>query len=251
MICLLNGTDPAPEIESWIDDLGVNDVALQVAKCNIKTVRLCAKAKKLFASNEGSRVWALELLQDVKDAILIDMQYEDWVEATTGVWSYRQVRTAPRASMEGYEPDFSCIYHDRWVAWAWNNSRMCRIHLHQVLLHCITLLEAHSAGEASVDYTSTRQQSASTISSTMADICSSIPFCLGDIDSNGQPIPPGKRMAIGGYLVMLPLFMVSVSAEPDMEAWARQKLEYISNVLGIRRAGDIAKKPRKAPWDLN
>jgi hypothetical protein len=262
MLCLLTNSEPPDEAELWLHNLesGVYNFPLEFVKCNLRVVRLCAKAQEHFISNTGTELWVLELLQLVKEAILVDQQYQECASSATGNWSCKSLRTYPNilsdtnSSREPgeYNPSSILIYHDIWVAWVWNNSRGHRIHLHEVLLEASRLLDSNPyAKKLSIDSNITRDESSKTISDVMSDICSSIPFCLGDINSAGQTVKAGKRKPLGGYLLLVPLHIVRVSAELGMEAWVLQKLEYISDVMGIRTAGLLAAKPKREPWKLS
>lgn len=144
------------------------------------------------------------------------------------------------------------FYHDICVAFDWNTFRTARLRHHEVLLHCITLIRAHPSNQSlCLDPEITRKESMSVIADMVVDVCSSISFCLGEIDSNGEP---NTKIAtpIHGYLAMWPLYIALVSAEDGSEtkAWLRAKLEYISDSMGIQLARRLARRERVDPWDI-
>jgi hypothetical protein len=241
--------------------VGNEDAALELAKCNLPAARLCAEAQVLFDSNTRNEWWILGLLRVVKEAILIDLQYQDWRNSASGLWKYRLLRTASNPasciwnnmSPTKTQTALLYIYHDIWVATVWNWYRSCRMHLHEVLLHCMTLLHSHPPARAqSIDPKETLEQSHSIISDMLSEICASVPFCIGDIDSAGKPAKIERRMPLYGYLLVWPLFVASASAESGstQDLWIREKLEYVSNVMGIRKARLLATRIKKEPWNL-
>jgi hypothetical protein len=280
MWCLVTHTMPADEAERWLDSAGKlgNDFrAPDLAKCNLQTARICAQAQCLFDNEIQDDMWILGLLRVVKNALVIDLQYQNWEDSATGSWCYKELHmslsTASDTSshFSGSEGQKALhIYHDIWVAWIWNNFRSFRIHLHEVLLHCISLLDcectqalatalltihtAHpSAQKLAIDTLTTRNESSEVISTMISDICSSVPFCIGDIDSTGKPLMPTKSLPLGGYLLMLPLYIVSSSSDPGgvVDTWVHERLQYISKVMGIHRAARLASRVMKEPWLLS
>ena len=86
----------------------------------------------------------------------------------------------------------------------------------------------------------------------VSDICASVPFMLGDIDSGGWPKPEEKRVALGGYLLIWPLQVArwSVDQGSEEETWIIEKLNFIAQKMGIRSARSLALKARTEPWRL-
>jgi len=232
------------------------DKSLKSAKRNLRAVRLCAQAQVLFDDSERTEGWILGLFQVCKQAIVLDLEYQEWSDSTVGPWSCRKLSTS--FNMDTLPPmasrNYPChFYYDIWVAYVWNNHRSFRIHVHEVLLHCITLLRSHPSSVAlPIDLEATCVQSRATISDLVHDICASIPFCLGDINSAGVPAKTERRIPLRGYLLLWPLYVATVSSDTGsaVDVWIREKLGYISNVMGIRRAQTFADQARKEFWDL-
>ena len=206
-------------------------------------------------------MWMLGLMHIVRELIILDLDYQSWSESMYETWPYHKLRicsnrsnasdNASSLTVLGAPPH---VYHDIWVSLTWNHYRSCRIHLHEVLLHCLDLLHSHpDASDLSIDPQVTRVQSKSTISDLVSDICDSVPFCIGDIDSTGKSGNAARKIPLAGYLLVWPLYVASVSAEygSPRDVWIREKLGYISRVMGLRKAQLMAKRPKKEPWDLS
>ena len=231
------------------------------AKLNLRVARICADAQVLFDSPVRDEMWMLGLMRVVKESIILDLDYESWSQSTYETWPYHKIRMcSSRSNASDDESSPTAlgapphVYHDIWAALVWNQSRSCRIHLHEVLLHCLDLLHSHpDASNLSIDPQATRDQSKSTISDLVSDICDSVPFCIGDIDGNGKSRDAAKKIPLAGYLLLWPLYVASISVDygSPRHLWIREKLGYISRVMGIHKAQLLAMRPKKEPWDLS
>lgn len=71
---------PAEETESWLEMLPVNDPVLQFAKISLRTARLCYSSQVLFDSSSNDEWWVIQMLQIIKEPILLDLEYQEWSE---------------------------------------------------------------------------------------------------------------------------------------------------------------------------
>jgi hypothetical protein len=234
------------------------DPGLKLAIINLRTARLCYDAQELFDSSSQDKWWILKTLQLIKEAILIDLEYQAWSESVPAPWRHRSFRASTSSLGEGvaigspYDSVSPHVYQDVYVAFVSNNYRGARIHLHEIILRCTALIECHPLGD-SFDSGQTKEQSRAIITEMISEICASTAFCLGDINSTGQLSPPGcSKMPLGGYLMLWGLWMAYNSAPNGSENkdWLRGKLEYISNSMGIRAAMALIERKRDNPWDL-
>jgi hypothetical protein len=132
----------------------------------------------------------------------------------------------------------ACLFQ-QWVAFAWNNYRGCRIHLHEVLPHCTSLLRPVSSSQpVSLDLDVIDAQSRALIPGLISDICASVLFCLGDIDSTGEPAATDGRMRLAGYVLLCPLHRARASVQEGSEGdiWLTERLEYCDE------DGDLSRK---------
>lgn len=263
---LTSHCEPPEDAERWLTILGRTDNNLQaeeLAKTNLHNARLCARAQALFNKEDAERSedWPLEMLRVVKEAILVDLQYQQWSDYGPGSYQHK-VLYVP-ANLDQRTPDMgsgpvispSYIYQDLWIAFIWNNYRACRIHLHEVLLHCMDLYTSYSSAQSpGIDPAVTQEQSREVIKDLLSGICASIPYCLGDIDEAGEPIDKEeRRKPLTGWLMMWPLYVARSSCEQGsaVDILIQEKLEYIGDRLGICRAKSFAYKPRREPWNLS
>jgi hypothetical protein len=220
---------------------------LELARLHLRTARLCAESQLLFESTTNDEDWDSRLVTLVKNANAIDLGYQNWINTYYSIqpWSYQTLSVcfAQAFPIDGIVH----IYHDLWVGNVWIGCYSRRAHLNEVLLHAISLLDSYNL---SMQY---QIPSKYIIENMVSNICASIPFMLGEVDSTGQPVPEDSRIALGGYLLIWPIHVARWSTEigSEMEAWMLQKLEDIDQKMGIRLAGNVSKIARLLPpWRL-
>lgn len=151
---------PPEEAEAWCDLFcGTEGPFPQLSKISIRVARLCAEAQALFDSPVRGEAWTAALLEVAKKALPIDLEYRNWNEIAlvSKFWEYQKLSTLSNVQRSADAPqifvpagaavDQPLVYYNIWVAFAWNNYRGCRIHLHEVLLHCPSLLRPVSSSQ--------------------------------------------------------------------------------------------------------
>jgi hypothetical protein len=255
--CVVSHSDLPEGAERWLELSRMGKITLGQARLNIRLARMCAEAERHFYCATQDELWILGLMHIVKEAILLEQEYDDWNNSTYETWPYHKVRIRSGKSDGGSpsnsQPSTPHIYHDIWVAFVWNMHRSCRIHLHEVLLHCLDLIHSHPhATEVSIHPQATRDHSKATISDLLSDICDSVPFCIGEIDATGKSRGAANGIPLAAYLLVWPLYVASVSAvhNSPRDMWIREKLRYISRVMGLHKAQILANRPKKELWNL-
>jgi hypothetical protein len=257
--CITSHENPPVELLTWINQSSVTDVehstpCTKFLKCSLGIAKFCAAAQVLFDSTERDEQWVLNLLQLVKEGIAIESECEQWSDSTFKKcvqWSYKTCspRSIGSKISRRYPPH---IYYDTYVAWTWNFFRACRTRLHEVLLHCITCIQSHPlAWSLSPDTEITAKGSRFVIAEMIFNVCCSTYFCLGQIDSEGDPRTE-RPMPHWGYQAFWPFYVAMVSAEDGSESktWLRDSLEYITNSMGIELGGMLARRQNMHPWDI-
>jgi len=256
--CIAEHIKPTEEANLWLETIPRDDPGLNLSKCNLRTARLCLEAQVLFDNDSEDEWWILKMFGVVKEAVLIDLQYQQWADSLPTPWRPRIFCKSGKTSADRANAEVTSIgipqyvYEDVYVAWASNNCRAARIHLHEVLLYCVSLIERHPSTGASSYIEETRIQSRMIISVMISDICASTDFCLGDINSVGDPAPTEYRMPLRGYLMIWPLWRAYVSAlkGSDCKLWLGSKLEFISNHMGVIAARAVMDRNSADPWDM-
>ncbi|RFU24971.1 hypothetical protein B7463_g11367, partial [Scytalidium lignicola] len=216
--CITEHVNPTEGVNTWLETIPLDDPGLKLSRCNLRTARLCHEAQTLFDNYSEDECWLLKMLRVIKEAILIDLQYQEWADSLPTPWRPRIFRKPGKIPAEAttiYLQHY--VYADVYVAWASNTCRAARIHLHEVLFHCVSLIELHACSETSLCIEETRRTSRIIISEMISEICASIDFCLGDIDSFGAPASTEYRMPLHGYLIIWILWRTYVSAPKGSE----------------------------------
>lgn len=132
------------------------------------------------------------------------------------------------------------------MAAIWNYYRAVRLVLQRLILELNrTLATIMGASDSYQDDPVT----ASVIQEMITDVCRTIPFSLGDVDSLGNPIRSmeGKPQirAFHGYTLLWPLWYVLSSglATPAQTQLIRSVLSRVGSALGIKLALILAEAP--------
>lgn len=130
----------------------------------------------------------------------------------------------------------------------WNYYRAIRIVLQRLVLELHRNL-ASIVGTRNGDAFQDDPEAVNVIHEMITDICRSIPFSLGDVDSRGNPIrsAEGKPQirAFHGYTLLWPLWYVLSCglATPEQEQQIRSVLSRVGSALGIKLALILAEAP--------
>jgi len=142
------------------------------------------------------------MLQCIRQGLLIDAEYQTWEDTrTSGVWAQKEFR-----SKQNRESKFAAyIYHDLFIAFAWNTYRFSRLHMNVVLRRCIHLVQAHPSSlsqlpDPLLDYAEIYQEATMVIEEMRHGICASVPYWRGDIDKLGNE--GGNRKPFAGRLAL-------------------------------------------------
>jgi len=129
----------------------------------------------------------------------------------------------------------------------WNHYRCVRILVHELLLDQLNHIFRHPENSIGFWENFSLYENQVLASNTMLlqlshDICASVPFFLG----HTQPLSDGARRqppkAVSGNLLLWPLYTAACTGLVSglMRAWVADRLQMISDVLGIRQAAPLA-----------
>lgn len=236
------------ETEGWIHMLEQEEESSEFAWRHLVGARFCDEVQALFSSPVQDDAWLLQMLQQVKEAVLINERFQAWFDnETSGMWSQREVRN-PNANTED-GPTY--VYHDFAVGLTYNNFRAALIHVNEVLCHCIQLIKWHPSFEADTYLDDIRETATRQIQKQALGIKASTSFCLGDIDSMGNELE--GKIPLMGMAMMWPIYRAIRSLREGCEdqLWLTEKLQYISDELGWKGAGKLLRRARQSSWDTS
>ncbi len=260
MKCLTRHEKPLEEAGAWTHVFATNGSSQKIAELGVHTAQICAEAQILFDSSEHSKAWKRGILKIIKDTIAIDILYRDWIEkySMSENWRYQTVYLSPNEALPA--DGMVQVHHDFYTAHIWNSCRSKRAHLHEVSLHCLSLLGCDpettdlSSKLKSLDLAeSLLTRSKSIIDDMVSGICATVPFMLGDIDMVGELALERKSMPLAGYMLLWPLHVARASTNEgsEKEAWIKSSFESIDSKVGIRFGRLMAEKNKKEPWNLS
>jgi len=206
----------------------------------MKLARILAKVTELYSavpcvSNEplhrsGWEIRALDLEQEMH-------RWIDDAPEMLHYWSifpsYPSVNTDPSTSH--LYPKSMFIFKNIQVATGWNVFWCGRIYLLRSMLEYRNGLTAQGSQDSVLPSESEIYQS---LQDTVDNICATVPFLLGEVDSHGALSTESRRRALGGYYLVWSLHVTgSVRCLPfTQEAWIADRLMHIGHVFGIKQA---------------
>lgn len=259
MKCITWHEKPLEGANSWGADSARNGLPQELGHLHFRTAEMCAEAQVLFDNTVHGQEWEVGLVNIIKGINVIDQGYQTCIIKHSLSETWRHQSHFPPPGLIVPAGQMVHTYHDLWTAFIWNGCRSKRAHLQEVLLHCLCLLNCHPEAEnlhmtlrrLSLDSDSFTR-SKRIIEDMVSDICATVPFMLGSIDSKGKHTPDARGIPLGGYLSIWPLHVARASTEEgsEREAWIRERLAFIDSKMGIRMGRIVAMRVKREPWDL-
>ena len=170
-----------------------------------------------------------ELMNLVHEAVKLEKQLERWMSDYPASYHPRELKDEGSGTR-------TLIYENSMISVAWNMYRCNRIMLHEMRLRCELALGDHKWACCTKD----THNAADLVKTLTNDILDSIPFCLSDVDSNGESRTESFRpsRSAAGYLLLWPLLVFKLGSYTTMEQRDRATatLERIGSKLGIKQA---------------
>jgi hypothetical protein len=181
----------------------------------------------------------------IANALEIDNELAVWATTCSPAYRYRTVTVEEKS--EDLYFDYYHIYSCISSATVWNDYRVVRILVNELLLqHSRKIMQEEFESTDAETLSSFLYQlvhdSASITVQLAGDICSTVPFCLGFSLKNSQA-PKMKHFpkAITGCHLVWPLYIATrTEFGPEMREWAISRLRGISENMGIKQAMVVA-----------
>ena len=180
----------------------------------------------------------------IREGFEIDKKLELWSEQLSGRYVYT-VMEAPDCSLSELQSPSQNrpaihIYSSGAMACLWNLHRCTRIFLLQCIQDCIRRQKYLSQLQHPLLISAEEAEPEDKLSILYNDICSSVPYLLGEIEQQGrlQHLRHGK--AVGSFFLLWPLRLLLFRG-PTNEAqrtWIKKQLAYIRANMGIHQATD-------------
>ncbi|KAL4978537.1 hypothetical protein BDW66DRAFT_129796 [Aspergillus desertorum] len=205
----------------------------------------------------------------------IDLELISWSQNLPDRWLPIVIypdKSSSKTNTNANDHEPLITYRHLSIASVWTYYRAVRIVSHLIMLELQRAIAAAAGTDASSDETPTAAQTIpAIIQKQITDICRSIPFCLGDVDVNGNRTtspsagsasasegnskPQPRARAFSVYSMIWPLWYILSCgrATPAQEDHIRNCLARIGSVLGIKLAlvlAEDAESYRRPPISL-
>ena len=182
----------------------------------------------------------------------VDDELRDWAASVPSRWRYQEIQAdifdpSDDDTERHHEPIH--VYSGLGILSNWNNFYRCtRLNIHQMLVQCYDQLQDTEDEGIPVLRPHYREQSISIIQTMICDICATIPFSMGDIDSTGNMVPTTRPKALGGYALLASLQHISQCRYVNAREFnlAVYSMKRIGHTMGIKSAlnmVEVAGKP--------
>lgn len=232
--CLLKKSPPPPDSVKWLSMGNQNGPIEEVSVLFVELIQIVSYVQGVAASWPDS-VRIQQLREVILHGMELDLKIVQWAESLPSIWKYTSIRNNSTTSSP---PNSVQVHQDFFTAGTWNSWRSMRIRLIQILMATVELLR-----EEAIDFGSQMIRWRKTLLDLANDVCSTVPYLLGEIDGQGIPRGTAKGIALGGYMLLYPLQIIStVEGLPESyHDWIETKLIYIAGIQGIEQASLILK----------
>ena len=146
------------------------------------------------------------------------------------------------------------LYPDHHSAQTWNNLRVMRILLHDIIRSHCTVSAMGSCKEASAFRSS--DVATCIIDSLAKDICAALPQCYSHENAPSNSMEYSTLQGVRCYALLFPLYVAGLYASPtaNVRPWIIKQMRLMAEEIGIRNAGVVADILEKAdgtsPWSV-
>jgi hypothetical protein len=248
--CMSGSKTPPLGVDWWLGEQK-DDVATFVTKLCLTICELRFEINAALSTYPRTPEYFHEVQNLMRRAQAMEQEYIEWEARVPDEWRAHTVAWVdqiPGGDISKAEvcPGKVDMYPDLWTAQLWNSARVARLFVSGVIVRCAAWICSP------VDYRTTPEyaQAVRLCGDIVTDIIASIPYFLGwnahqpgsprsgeasEFDSWGLSGPP---RAIGGFFTIWPLFTVTNTdfVADSQRAWAKGRMMYVSDVLGLNHA---------------
>jgi len=243
-------------MEWWFVDGVVNDFGMFVTTLSLRVAELRAEINDSLASFPRTPEYFVKVGALTRRAQALEQEYQEAVENLPEHWlphTVAWVDQVPGGDITKAEvcPGRVDMFSDIWVAWTWNNVRIARLYISGAILRCAAWICFPMDYRTTPEYATASKLCVDLV----CDIIASVPYHLGwrvgqsgalrSGDFEGFSFSDGNfsnPKALGGFFCMYPLLgiMCTDYITDSQRAWARGRLLFISDVIGLNHAKVLA-----------
>ncbi|KAK7428685.1 hypothetical protein QQZ08_004779 [Neonectria magnoliae] len=258
---LTSGKAPIMGVEWWLGDAVKNHYGAECQRLNIRTAELRSEVNRLMSTLARSPENIELLLAMIRRCQTVDQQHVNWVRELPEYFRFKAAAwedNVPNGNYGAAEvfPGRVDVYQDLWVASVYNMMRCSRIILASLIVRCAAWVCSP------VDYRTTPEYatSARICVDMITDIIASVPYQLGWFSKRKELLETHNLSAFGcgeedalkglpGYFLTWPLTCIQGQdyTTDAQRAWAKGRLLFIGNDLGIRYANMLHQLNLRVP----
>jgi hypothetical protein len=207
--------------------------SVAVANIMLRVSQVCATMTDVISSPRNGQACREEILNLIQEAEGTEEAFEQWCkEEVPPLWRFWAVEEpGNRWRQEISYPDSHLhpvhAYQNISLATTWNFVRTGRIILHQTVLEFALWIQSPLCAK-----------SLKTVDDMIDDLLASVPFLIGEIDSDGRALPLFAGKVVGGIPLQWSLWVVKTCpfASTERVLLSRKALERMGSVMGFRKA---------------
>ena len=183
-----------------------------------------------------------EMRNILQRGLSIHERLVSWSQGVPDLYKYTTTNIpscCPEDPSEVYARVSIHLYSNMSVALLWDVHRITRILLLMNLKRCIRALRIHdSEHSATPNLLLFSDDVLPRVHSLIDDVCASVPFLLGQVDSDGNLRLSGHTKALGGLYLLFSLntILFPKDVDPARKAWVKDRLTFIKYAVGIQDA---------------
>jgi hypothetical protein len=235
----------------WISEAVKDEPGERCAKLMLQTTELRAAVNALLCSCQRKPEYFQKVVEIMRRCQAMDQAFTQWEDTLPESWRPKTVAwvdNVPGGDLTKAEvyPGRVDLYDDNLIAASWNHMRISRLFVSGLVIRCAAWMCSP------VDYRTTPEyaQGARLGVDIVTDILASVPYHLGwhidedgslvdgDLSGNTGGLENGGTTALGGFLIMWPLFCVNSSdfTTDAQRKWVDGRMRIIHEVLGLNQA---------------
>ena len=236
---------PTPIISPEPGSIYDNPYTLKAATLLSKVTSLQGDGWKLIEEARNGAIAQAELLLLLGDALATERELEAWQKQCPRDWHpiTRLYSTSSPAASPNPVPRYTFppriqIFQEPTIGGLWCSLQAGRIRLLQTMIECTNVLGT-PAIQASAAFS--WKTLSSQVCDAVDDICSAVPYFLGDIDSAGNLCLPAMSKPADALLILWPLHVCALVDDVDDTYfdWILTQLYRVGDIVGCRHAIEL------------
>lgn len=185
------------------------------------------------------------VLDAMRRAHDLDQGFLNWMDQLPEFWRVKVVAWADSVSGEDLlksevYPGKILAYSDIWIAGVWGMVRAARLFISGSIVRCTAWLRSPADYRTTPEYAWAARLGVDMVNDTVASTAYHLGWTANEefVSGNSQEAP----RTLGAYVWIWPLFSVYCSdfTTDAQRIWAKGRLDYMTDVMGINQAGTLS-----------